>query len=199
MSFFCNSVDSRTYEYITYCSFLLLTVIEINQLANCTAQQDCDSCSATDGCGWFVIALFFTLFCLFYDNLNTLSSLRKFCRDTDFRCAPTQQCLAGNVTGPSQGQCLGSSWEWKRCTPCQALTDCRSCLTYDQVSYLLFLLLVSILHFAFTYKLLKDCFWCATANGGAGGCKNIGFFGCPYTKTCREYLLSCHQKSFLRK
>jgi len=75
-------------------------------------------------------------------------------------CAPTQQCLNGSVNGPSNGTCLGPSWEFQTCTPCNSFKDCRDCNIYS-----------------------KDCFWCQTTNNGAGSCEVIGnHVGCPYTQ-----------------
>lgn len=73
-------------------------------------------------------------------------------------CAPTQQCLSGSKAGPNNGTCIGDSWEFGKCTPCGAFTDCRSCAAHD-----------------------TDCFWCSK---GTGTCYPIGFVGCTWSKEC---------------
>jgi len=72
-------------------------------------------------------------------------------------CAPTQQCLPGNIDGPNNSTCIGTAWEFEGCTICDSLTDCRACLARD-----------------------SDCFWCSNTDS----CKNIGFTGCPVTHNC---------------
>lgn len=73
-------------------------------------------------------------------------------------CAPTQQCLKGNTTGPNSSVCIGDNWEFGKCTPCSKFSNCRACLSRD-----------------------TDCFWCSN---GYGACNPIGFTGCTYTKSC---------------
>jgi len=73
-------------------------------------------------------------------------------------CAPIQKCLPGNVQGPINATCVGSAWEFGKCTPCETLTDCRDCRAHS-----------------------TDCFWCQS---GAGSCKSIGFGGCPWADSC---------------
>jgi len=76
-------------------------------------------------------------------------------------CAPTQTCLNGTKLGPFNSTCIGDSWEFGKCTPCAQFTDCRTCIARD-----------------------TDCFWCQTINNGLGGCRDIGFVGCSYTRKC---------------
>jgi len=42
-------------------------------------------------------------------------------------CAPVQKCLPGNIQGPINSTCLGSAWEFGKCTPCESISDCRAC------------------------------------------------------------------------
>jgi len=73
-------------------------------------------------------------------------------------CAPTQQCLPGTIGGPINSTCVGTAWEWGKCTPCGSINDCRQCLSRS-----------------------SDCFWC---QNGQGSCQSIGFVGCPWADSC---------------
>jgi len=76
-------------------------------------------------------------------------------------CSPIQKCMNGTKAGPLNSTCIGTSWEFGKCTPCAQFTNCRSCVARD-----------------------TDCFWCQQVNDGMGGCRDIGFVGCAYTRSC---------------
>jgi len=77
-------------------------------------------------------------------------------------CAATQRCLAGNANGPTGAEPCYISWEYGSCPQCAAYLDCRTCQAHD-----------------------ADCYWCATANAGNGGCLYYGQqLGCPVSHVC---------------
>jgi len=77
-------------------------------------------------------------------------------------CAATQRCLAGDAMGPSGNEPCYVSWEFGSCPSCNTYLDCKTCQIHD-----------------------ADCYWCATANSGKGGCLYYGQqLGCPVTHVC---------------
>jgi len=81
-------------------------------------------------------------------------------------CTTVQQCLSGNITGPSSAVCLGNAWQFGtgNCVPCETISDCRQCLANQ-----------------------GDCGWCATTQE----CLPLDEFGSRLGMKCKAPVANC--------
>lgn len=127
-----------------------------------------------------IFLIFFNGFVQSQDCGNVTITNCKTCTATNGCgwCAPTQECIAGDISGPSQASgkfCYGPAWEFGSCTECASLKTCRTCLNYN-----------------------ADCFWCESADPSVpSSCqewsKSIGCQNKPNIKSCpcNDYKTGC--------
>lgn len=126
----------------------------------------------------FTLSIFLILCCfgaIFAQTCGSKTSCKDCVADPQCGwCAPTWQCLNGTATGPNEGHCEGPAWEYSKCTQCEGLGDCRSCLLHA-----------------------SDCWWCASSNKcwhyatGPIGCKHEASCACDVFPSCS----SCTEES----